>query len=177
MSEPSSLESSEDPLLKLSREQRLHISKEDRHKYWKLRAEERKKCVFEAGEEEFFCEMPECDQCGGLTTSWCEGVPCAKLFTAKWLCTHCEADKGFCRNCSRTRTAAPIDLPPDVLAEVLAISGIATACQKCGKHTRLFQCSVCKKARYCSRSCQKADWKPRHKAECHKEDTDDACDG
>jgi hypothetical protein len=32
----------------------------------------------------------------------------------------------------------------------------------------LKKCSVCEVARYCSRKCQLAHWKPIHKAECSK---------
>lgn len=38
-------------------------------------------------------------------------------------------------------------------------------CSKKGKS----KCSVCGIARYCSKECQKADWKPRHKASCGKD--------
>jgi hypothetical protein len=33
----------------------------------------------------------------------------------------------------------------------------------------MLKCSVCNIARYCSKECQKADWKPRHKATCGKD--------
>jgi len=40
------------------------------------------------------------------------------------------------------------------------------ACSNCGKHwTRLLICSVCKFARYCSKECQKENWK-EHKKVC-----------
>jgi hypothetical protein len=44
--------------------------------------------------------------------------------------------------------------------------GAGEACHKCGKFGSLQTCSKCKRAKYCSVGCQKADWKPRHKAEC-----------
>eukprot|EP00928_Gymnodinium_smaydae_P037004 TRINITY_DN25756_c0_g1_i1.p1 TRINITY_DN25756_c0_g1~~TRINITY_DN25756_c0_g1_i1.p1 ORF type:complete len:613 (-),score=70.89 TRINITY_DN25756_c0_g1_i1:23-1861(-) len=43
-------------------------------------------------------------------------------------------------------------------------------CQYCAcssKETHLFKCSLCKQVKYCSTSCQKADW-PQHKLWCQK---------
>jgi hypothetical protein len=46
--------------------------------------------------------------------------------------------------------------------------GSSKTCRSCGvAPEKLMACSSCKKVRYCSRECQKADWK-RHKEECGK---------
>jgi MYND finger len=39
-------------------------------------------------------------------------------------------------------------------------------CFMCGKQGNLSRCSSCREATYCSKECQRADWK-RHKVECH----------
>jgi len=50
-----------------------------------------------------------------------------------------------------------------------------TICQECGKHAsdgmRLLKCSECKAVHYCSRECQRIDWKAGHKEECQKKST------
>jgi len=42
-------------------------------------------------------------------------------------------------------------------------------CKQCGKTSiRLFKCSGCMLARYCSQECQKNDWVSKHKQECQQ---------
>lgn len=40
-------------------------------------------------------------------------------------------------------------------------------CHTCGKNTKCKKCGKCKEVSYCSKECQKKDWK-RHKNECCK---------
>jgi len=47
---------------------------------------------------------------------------------------------------------------------VLANTG--DVCQNCGAHAKVLQCSRCKDAFYCSKSCQQTDWKRGHKLRC-----------
>ncbi|KAL6305441.1 hypothetical protein BKA93DRAFT_213686 [Sparassis latifolia] len=46
-----------------------------------------------------------------------------------------------------------------------ADTDVAKVCSQCGKSGELFDCSRCKKVRYCGESCQKAAWK-QHKLVC-----------
>ena len=42
---------------------------------------------------------------------------------------------------------------------------IKNCCHTCGKKTTCKKCAKCEEISYCSRKCQKIDWK-RHKKEC-----------
>jgi MYND finger len=45
--------------------------------------------------------------------------------------------------------------------------GICCVCGKRNTNVKLFKCSRCKIAEYCSKECQMADWK-RHKTQCNR---------
>ena len=49
--------------------------------------------------------------------------------------------------------------------------GTAKVCNKCGNPGTL-RCSKCKKVYYCSKECQKSDWKT-HKLSCSTSQNDD----
>jgi len=54
-------------------------------------------------------------------------------------------------------------------AELAAKRAKATKCANCGcpeGKQKYKMCSACKKVHYCSPTCQKTDWKAKHKAEC-----------
>jgi len=54
-------------------------------------------------------------------------------------------------------------------AQQEATSGIVCAfCQKSEGEAKFDFCSVCKQVYYCSKDCQKKDWKANHKAVCEK---------
>merc|ERR1712232_688999 len=42
-------------------------------------------------------------------------------------------------------------------------------CSHCGKKGKLFCCTACMLAVYCSKSCQKKDWKADHSQHCRKD--------
>ena len=42
-------------------------------------------------------------------------------------------------------------------------------CDQCGMTCKVFLCDVCKKAKYCSKVCQKTAWRSTHKSRCGKE--------
>merc|ERR1712129_358941 len=41
-------------------------------------------------------------------------------------------------------------------------------CSYCGKNGKLFCCTSCMSQLYCSKSCQKRDWKDEHRNSCTK---------
>jgi hypothetical protein len=59
--------------------------------------------------------------------------------------------------------------PDDVVRVILEFLGAQLElCGKCGREAEKMQkCSVCKLVRYCSRECQRQDWK-EHKKSCKK---------
>lgn len=86
------------------------------------------------------------------------------------------------QNLARARLFEQMEPPPDVrerlqaatqerLAEQLRGGQAICGARGCGKSVRadgslLLLCAACKSIAYCSDACQRADWKPRHKAEC-----------
>ena len=60
---------------------------------------------------------------------------------------------------------AAIAIVEAALEKLRATDIMPHACKKCKKPCKALKCSRCQKATYCSRECQKADWK-RHKADC-----------
>ena len=46
------------------------------------------------------------------------------------------------------------------------LPGISDQCWKCGSKGEMKKCARCKVSCYCSRVCQKADWKGLHKEMC-----------
>ncbi|XP_055344305.1 uncharacterized protein LOC129592316 [Paramacrobiotus metropolitanus] len=68
---------------------------------------------------------------------------------------------------SRSFTAGELVVSCDPLVWVLESNAYKTRCAYCLKENRqLRTCSGCKLHRYCSVSCQTADWKVEHKLEC-----------
>lgn len=64
-------------------------------------------------------------------------------------------------NCNRSRKVIPTE-ETTVVGQVKQLGHICTVCSTI---SRRFVCSKCKDAKYCSKDCQKADWKV-HKQEC-----------
>jgi len=64
--------------------------------------------------------------------------------------------------------------PPNSMAHFDAFPGLASAlsayeplgCEHCGESASQ-QCKSCKLVRYCSKDCQRKDWKEGHAVECH----------
>jgi len=63
----------------------------------------------------------------------------------------------------------PVYVGPGGIRTAAQIENDTDQCAKCGKEQylvgRLKKCTVCQKTYYCSRECQKSDWK-RHKKIC-----------
>jgi MYND finger len=75
--------------------------------------------------------------------------------------------------CSTTARETLVDKPPSV-----AIGGSSRSstndpvvCPSCGKQEATLLCTRCRMQRYCSRECQKADWKKSHKQQCTSNST------
>lgn len=67
---------------------------------------------------------------------------------------------------------SPLYAPPEMTsgkasktADGVPSAGVAVGCAKCGKRGSSLICSRCRKVRYCSKGCQRLDWK-NHKPKC-----------
>ena len=65
--------------------------------------------------------------------------------------------------------AKAIAIVEEALAKLRSTDIMPFKCRKCKKPCKALKCSRCKKATYCSKACQKSDWK-RHKAHCKSKD-------
>jgi hypothetical protein len=84
---------------------------------------------------------------------WCDGVVTADI-----------AGRG--RGVVATKRLAAGDLV--LTCRPLAAVASATRCSRCFSRgdAELMRCSGCRRERYCSAVCQKADWKAHHRVEC-----------
>jgi len=149
-------EPSDEWVLARSKEERRRGTDELRQRYSSLKTADRTERM---GDDYF--EIFGCNRCGDLTVNWCEGAGCEKRDLANWICNDCEDVKGFCRPCSKNRIAGQNPFPQEMLQRFGQ-----EACRHCGKSASLQACSRCRRVKYCSVGCQKADWKLRHKVEC-----------
>jgi hypothetical protein len=130
-----------------------------RQKYFVLKQKKRREWL-NANNYGYVVDLFACDWCGEPTDNFCDGADCKSD-----ICNDCNVLRGYCRACKKKRI--PRDNGP---LEVLAwIHG--EACDFCGKFAACSTCGKCRNARYCSRDCQKADWKTKHKKECIAPDT------
>jgi hypothetical protein len=68
--------------------------------------------------------------------------------------------------CSTTTTATLVDKTPPVAIGGSRSTNDPVVCPSCGTQEATLLCTRCRMQRYCSRECQKADWKKSHRQQC-----------
>ena len=111
---------------------------------------------------------------------------CGKKSSALKHCAWCMNISYCSKNCQQTdwsrhktvcQSSVPHNKPetPTPVAETRDQAVVSHECTACGKASEsLMHCVRCRKASYCDRNCQQADW-PRHKSIC--EDHEDKSEG
>jgi hypothetical protein len=143
---------------------RRTFSKNLRERYTMLKKRENEEYCERSGVPN--CIVGSCCRCGDLTNNFCEGVECygphAISDVARFLCNACEEEKGFCQGCGGTRIACPHEYTDEFLK---------ATCPKgdfCGTCRKFAMCRTCRcgRVKYCSKGCQKHDWKRGHRECC-----------
>ncbi|XP_076435618.1 uncharacterized protein LOC143275422 [Babylonia areolata] len=130
--------------------------------------------------------MMECAQCGkhgggggdggGDTIRICTGCHVTGYCSRECQRRHWKRHKKECRSVSEKEsvTAGPREATNRVSEDGSSADGHFKTCQKCGiQRLEMKKCGSCQQVTYCSRDCQRADWKT-HRDTCRKTPAEDA---
>ena len=136
-------------------------------------------CQCSGRQEKLECPKPavaargRCASCGKKSSAL---KHCARCMNISYCSKSCQ-QTDWSRHKTVCQSSVPHNKPetPTPVAETRDQAVVSHECTACGKASEsLMHCVRCRKASYCDRNCQQADW-PRHKSIC--EDHEDKSEG
>ncbi len=83
-------------------------------------------------------------------------------------------DRGRVLVATKAYRAGDVVLVDEPFQSMLLMEKVESLCSRCYRHapagTALLRCSSCRRSMYCTKDCQKLDWRDGHKLECKATD-------